>query len=239
MGNDGTGLACYLMYQELKAQDNYQSLCKYIDIKSWAWLHQWREKLTTLVLNEIKSDPSIAIIGGNHLVALPVYDYLIMACSQPSLILRFDAHTDLESSFDLDSLYTGNFMSAMDCTQLNLISVGSARKSGVFKSELTTADVNANPELLQNTVDAFVSEMDTSKAVLFIDIDVDVLDKRDFSSTLSQESSGIRLSTILDTLSSLPEFEKRILVISEMNSHSPCFRKDINVIRQLITTAYL
>ena len=235
MGNDGTALACFRAYNYISKSSHFKNWDKtYFSITSWKFLLDWRPQLSLLIEKQLSTNDITVIFGGNHLLALPIYDLLSQDLNS-NLSIRFDSHTDFEHPYDPDRIYTGNFMCEVDSERVPIFSIGPLTDQIKYHYQWSVKRIEQEYNLFSNELDSFLLSNENLSKTLFIDFDVDILDAKDFSSTMSQPKRGLPAHFIKKICTQLPHFQKKIMLVCEMNSHSNSFEKDLHLLIDLIS----
>lgn len=212
---DSYGLETYSPYLDLDLEDYNIADIGDIDLpfgntkQALAMIHETAENL-------LKDDKKPLMIGGEHLVSLPVIEAL--AAKYPDLhIIHFDAHTDLRED------YLGEKLSHASVLRRAWDLIGDGRifqfgiRSGL-KAEFEWAKSHTHLQRFNTEGLTEVIEKLKGKPV-YLTIDLDVLDPSIFPGTGTPEPGGITMKELLDALVSLKSLPLVGADIVELSPH--------------------
>lgn len=200
---DSYGLETYSPYLDLDLEDFLISDIGDVDLPFGnppKALHAIKTVATEIITQGKKP----LMIGGEHLVSLPVIETLIQ--HYPDLhIIHFDAHTDLRDD------YLGEKLSHATVLRRAWELVGDGRifqfgiRSGMKQEfEWAKAHTYLHP-FDTDTLKEIVQKLKGKP--IYLTIDLDVLDPSIFSGTGTPEPGGIRMKELLDALITLKDVQ--------------------------------
>lgn len=177
----------------------------------------------------IKKYDKIIIFGGNHLSLLPIYK-LTEPIKYNSI--TFDAHRDYLYN---DGMIThGSFLRYINRKKTKRVIIGyrdninSENKYNFFDEEISSEQVN------NNQCDYDFGE------IKYIDIDVDVFDKRIFPYTVCAMDNGITIKKIKEIFSNISIKDVKILSFSEyayvLDNKKAGLKKILNIVDLFINS---
>jgi len=212
---DSYGLETYSPYLDLDLSDYKLSDIGDVDLpfgNTTRALTLLNETATTI----IKADKKPLMIGGEHLVSLPV----IKALSRryPDLhIIHFDAHTDLREDYLGEPLsHASVIRRAWDLLgdgRIFQFGIRSGLKSEFEWAKSHTSLQRFNTNGLLETITALKGKP------VYLTIDLDVLDPSIFPGTGTPEPGGITMKELLDALIALKELPLVGADIVELSPH--------------------
>lgn len=155
------------------------------------------ENINSVISNIVESNKKPLLVGGEHLVSLPVIEALYER--YPDLhIIHFDAHTDLREE------YMGEKLSHATVLRRAWDLVGDERifqfgiRSGT-REEFTWAEIHTYLEKFSTSTLSSKLEALKDKPI-YLTIDLDVLDPSIFPGTGTPEPGGITMKELLDSM---------------------------------------
>lgn len=196
---DSYGLETYSPYLDLDLADYKIADVGDVDLpfgNTTRALKMLNETATTI----LNTDKKPLMIGGEHLVSLPVIEALVK--KYPDLhIIHFDAHTDLREDYLGEPLSHASVMRrAWDLIGDNRIfqfGIRSGLKTEFEWAKSHTILQRFNTEGLLETITALKGKP------VYLTIDLDVLDPSVFPGTGTPEPGGITMKELLDALTAL------------------------------------
>ena len=220
-GNPSSESGPRAVYNEIKNSDDFKD-CELllIEPKIDESPKSYLAKINML-LNHIldKCDSKCCIIGGNHLSILPVYQFIVDK-NNAANILVLDAHRDYYPQAELNH---ATFLSFVKKTYNKILLVG-CRDNGNHSCILDKCDViyrskyNSTNQLSLDNID-------------FLDIDLDVIDDKDFSSYSDYLENGLSIKDVKDLICFSKEHGNRVLSFSE---YVPLFDNEFKDLFQII-----
>lgn len=231
-GNDGTQLGCHLLYKAFENETYLER--KFYNLNTMFRLKKWRKDITkminTIFCNSLKN--KLALFGGNHIATFPLYCEIQKQYKyegQTWTIVRFDAHTDVQS--ESKHLNIGNFMRYF-YKDLPIIHLGGLKENNIYQYEITANDLN---EGNNRNLNYFLTGN-----LLYIDFDVDVLSLDYFRSYLSHHEGGLSLKVCISLINEIincKPWKKIIWSLTEFCGLTDSSQSDIKVILQLTRCA--
>lgn len=212
---DSYGLETYSPYLDLDLEDYKVSDIGDVDLpfgnteKALSLIHDTAKDILNLNKKPL-------MIGGEHLVSLPVIEALVQ--KYPDLhIIHFDAHTDLREDYMGETLsHASVIRRAWD-----LIGDGRISQFGIrsgLKAEFEWAKSHTflqrfNTEGLSETIEKLKGKP------VYLTIDLDVLDPSVFPGTGTPEPGGITMKELLDALTLLKSLPLVGADVVELSPH--------------------
>lgn len=212
---DSYGLETYSPYLDLDLEDYNITDIGDIDLpfgNTTRALSMLNDTATTI----LKADKKPLMIGGEHLVSLPVIEALVK--KYPDLhIIHFDAHTDLREDYLGEPLsHACVIRRAWDLTGDGRIFQFGIRSG--LKSEFEWAKSHISLQRFNtNGLSDVISHL-KGKPV-YLTIDLDVLDPSIFPGTGTPEPGGITMKELLEALTALKELPLVGADIVELSPH--------------------
>ncbi len=174
-----------------------------------------------ILLNRIlnKHDSKCCIIGGNHLSILPVYQYIVDKNNSAN-ILVLDAHRDYYPQVELNH---ATFLSFVKKAYHRIVLVG-CRDIGNHTCVLDKCEV------IYRSKYHSINQLTLDK-IDFLDIDLDVIDEKDFSSYSDYLENGLSIKDVKDLIYLSKEQGNSVLSFSE---YVPLFDNELKDLLQII-----
>ena len=212
---DSYGLETYSPYLDLDLEDYKLSDIGDVDLpfgNTVQALTLLKETATTI----LKAGKKPLMIGGEHLVSLPIIEALVQ--KYPDLhILHFDAHTDLREDYLGEPLsHASVIRRAWDLLgdgRIFQFGIRSGLKSEFEWAKSHTSLQRFNTNGLLETIAALKGKP------VYLTIDLDVLDPSIFPGTGTPEPGGITMKELLDALIALKELPLVGADIVELSPH--------------------
>lgn len=212
---DSYGLETYSPYLDLDLSDYKIADVGDIDLpfgNTTRALRMLNETATTI----LNADKKPLMIGGEHLVSLPIIEALVK--KYPDLhIIHFDAHTDLREDYLGEPLSHASVMRRA----WDLIGDGRIFQFGIrsgLKSEFEWAKSHTSLQRF-NTNGLLETITDLKGKPVYLTIDLDVLDPSIFPGTGTPEPGGITMKDLLDALTALKDLRLVGADIVELSPH--------------------
>ncbi len=212
---DSYGLETYSPYLDLDLEDYSISDIGDVDLPYGNTIRAL-DRLEETAKTILEAHKKLLMIGGEHLVSLPVIKAL--AKKYPDLhIIHFDAHTDLRED------YLGETLSHASVIRRAWDIVGDGRiyqfgiRSGL-KSEFEWAKSHTTLRRFDTKGLASVIQALQGKPV-YLTIDLDILDPSIFPGTGTPEPGGITMKELLDALMLLKELPLVGADVVELSPH--------------------
>lgn len=212
---DSYGLETYSPYLDLDLADYKIADVGDVDLpfgNTTRALKMLNETATTI----LNADKKPLMIGGEHLVSLPVIEAL--AQKYPDLhIIHFDAHTDLREDYLGEPLSHASVMRRA----WDLIGDGRIFQFGIrsgLKTEFEWA--KSHTTLQRFNTEGLLEAITTLKGKhVYLTIDLDVLDPSIFPGTGTPEPGGITMKELLEALTALKALPLVGADIVELSPH--------------------
>ena len=220
-GNPSSESGPRAVYNEIKNMDEFKDCALFlIEPKFDESPKTYMVKVNKL-LNRIldKCDSKCCVIGGNHLSILPVYQYIVDK-NNTANILVLDAHRDYYPQTELNH---ATFLSFVKKIYNKIVLVG-CRDNGNHSCVLDKCKViyrskyNSINQLSLDNID-------------LLDIDLDVIDEKEFSSYSDYLENGLSIKDVKDLICFSKEQGNCILSISE---YVPLFDNGLNDLFKII-----
>lgn len=213
---DSYGLETYSPYLDLDIED--YNICDIGDVDMpFGNTKKALDSIKSVSLEILKDGKKPFLIGGEHLVSLPVIESLYSTYKDLHII-HFDAHTDLRDDYMGEKLSHATVIRrAFDILGDNKIyqfGIRSGTKEEFGWSDSHTIMNRFNLNGLEKAIE------DIGKNPVYLTIDLDVLDPSIFPGTGTPEPGGVTMKELLDALVSMKNLN---LVGADVVELSPSF----------------
>ena len=185
-------------------------------------LNEYMKRITTELKKIISEHDKVVVFGGNHLSLLPVYNATNKA-NYSSLTL--DAHRDY--LYNDGTITHGSFLRFLDKNNVKRYIIGFRDKiSEENKYSFFDKEISVKSYKLNNKI-----EFDDIK---YVDIDVDVLDKKIFPYTVCLIDNGLLLKELMNILNTISFEYIKVLSFSEYAYVLDKKKKGLKIILNII-----
>jgi len=185
-------------------------------------LENYMKRIKAELKKIIENHEKVIVFGGNHLSLLPVYNST-NELKYNSLTL--DAHRDYLYN---DGLIThGSFLRFLDKNKVKRYIIGfrdkisSENEYDIFEKEVSATQFKKNNSI-------------TCESIKYLDIDIDVLDKKIFPYTVCATNNGLSIKQLLNILELKELNDVKVLSFSEYAYVLDKKKKGINIILNII-----
>lgn len=155
------------------------------------------ENAAALAAELVRSERKTLMIGGEHLVSLPVISEY--AKRYPNLIvIQFDAHADLREDFMGETLSHACVMRRV----WEILGDGRIYQAGIRSGTREEFEfAKKHTHMMRDALNGFKAVMaDIGSRPVYVTIDLDVLDPSEVPGTGTPEAGGVRFKELLDAL---------------------------------------